>query len=175
MKLKAIATVIPALFSVSAFAADIEGGTSRVTFTGKVIEASCTVSQDSLNQVIDMGTIAAGDLSQARKGKERNFNIKVSGCNDTDGLAKAYVIFKGATTNQDSTILSTTGNNDTVGIEIKHNGQPVILDGEAKTADVKIGGDGNALFNFTANYVALQDNVETGDANASADFTIFYN
>ncbi|WP_456311017.1 fimbrial protein [Serratia proteamaculans] len=175
MKSKAIAAVIPALFTVSSFAADIEDSTSQVTFTGKVIEASCIVSQDSLNQVIDMGTIAARDLSQDRKGKDRNFNIKISGCSNTDGLSKAYVAFKGETTDQDATVLSTSGNNNTVGIEIKHNGQPVILDGQAKTADAGIDGAGDAQFNFTANYVALQDTVETGDANASADFTVFYN
>lgn len=175
MKFKAIAAVIPALLTFSAFAADIEGGTSQVSFTGKVIAASCSVSSDSLNQVIDLGTISAGDLSQSRKGKERNFNIKIAGCTDADSLSKAYMIFKGVTTNEEATILSTTGNDNTVGIEIKHNGQPVILNGVAKTAIADVGGDGNAQFDFTANYVALQNKVKTGDANASAEFTVFYN
>ncbi|MGT3828530.1 fimbrial protein [Enterobacter kobei] len=176
MKLKVMAAMIPALFAASSFAADIEGANSIVNFTGKITASTCVIDTSASNLSVDFGEVSDQVLSAKDKtSAERSFNVSLTGCNAAEetregGLTGAYIKFKGETAG-DVTTLKT--GNETVGIQIKQAGKAVALNGSAPT-DVVNFDNGAATLNFTANYLQIADTVETGEANAQADFTVYY-
>lgn len=178
MKIKVLSGIITTLFAVSSFAADIEGGSSVVNFTGDIKESTCVIntSQSKLN--VDMGTVSTQVFSgKTSTSAEKGFYISLTGCSaakraDGGGLTSAYIKFKGQTIGEATTLASS--DNSSIGIQVKQNGQLVALDGSSKTSNVDFSGDGTAILNFTANYIQIADVINTGPATAQADFTVYY-
>lgn len=171
MHRKTIAALSSLLFIGSAVAAPIEGDTSTVNFTGKITEATCALSTTSDDQSVDLGSVAANIFKEAGDtSKAKDFAIHVTDC-DTNVAENASVIFSGETASQ--TALNVTGGATNVGIEILQDGSPLALDGTTPSAGQALDDGDNALI-FAARYVALSDGVTSGDANATAFFTLYY-
>lgn len=179
MKLKVMAAMIPALFATSSFAADIEGATSTVKFSGTVETSTCSLVSSSENQEIAMGTVTDQTLSKpGATSSAKDFSVTLENCG---AVAKAedgtptgvYIKFKGNTAIGEATTLL-TNDNGSVGIQIKQGTKLVAMDGSARTDKVDFDASGNATLNFTANYVRIAEELTTGPATAQADFTVYY-
>lgn len=54
----------------------------RVSFSGSIINAPCTISPDSVDQTVNMGTLSSLDI-QYDKIQSRSFSINFESCNPT--------------------------------------------------------------------------------------------
>lgn len=58
-----------------------EATTESVNFSGKVVPSTCTISSDSLNQIVDLGQAQTGQMrAKGQGGKTRFFNIDLENC-----------------------------------------------------------------------------------------------
>lgn len=80
MKIKTlvIATLMALGTTSTAQAAEQGGGT--ITFTGSIIEAPCTISQENSEQTIDLGQISNVSLANSGKSEPRQFTIALENC-----------------------------------------------------------------------------------------------
>lgn len=165
------ALVIPTLvmISVSAFAATNEGETSSVTFKGSIKENTCVLGKDSVAQIVELGDVESSVLAKTGLASQpTSFTISLNEC----ASASASVTFSGDTANDES--LKVIGGATGVGIQILENGKPLKVDGSASSVVKKVGADSANDFTFSARYIALDDTIEPGEANATAQFTVKY-
>lgn len=162
---------IPALVlaSASAFAVT-QGDTGNVTFTGTIGENTCTIDDDSLNKKVIMEDVQAGTLSrEGSVSAAKGFSIGLKDCSPVT----ATITFSGDHETDTALKVSGTQPATNVGIQILENGAPLKVDGSASSSQ-KLLTAGVSEFNFAARYVALANNVTSGDANATAQFTVNY-
>lgn len=58
-----------------------EATTGSVNFSGKVVPSTCTISSDSLNQIVDLEQAQTGQMrAKGQGGKTRFFNIDLENC-----------------------------------------------------------------------------------------------
>lgn len=173
MNVKLIAAAIPAFFmSSSAFAA--EGETSTVQFNGNIVEDTCTLTDASKDQVVQLGDVSVSAFSGTGTTTQGTpFTIGLEGCNPTTATTAA-ISFAGETVGSGATALSTSNVSTTnVGIQILQAGTPLVLDGSATSVPQSLDAGTNSL-DFTARYVAISDDVAAGPANGTANFTVNY-
>ena len=162
---------LPALLmaSTSTFAATSEGETSTISFYGTIKENTCVLDGDSLAKEIDLGTVESSVLAQpGRASLPTSFTISLKDCQ----AASASLTFSGDTANDET--LSVTGGATGVGIQILEKGVPLKVDGSASSAIKAVGPTSTNDFTFAARYIALSDTIKTGNANATAQFTVKY-
>lgn len=164
-------TLIPAvLVTSSAFA--VEGESSTVNFVGTIVQASCSLTTESQDQTVDLGSVLTSTLArQGATSDEKPFIIGLEDC-DSSVLSEASIAFSGETAN-DTTLSTNDIANTAVGIQILQDGNELVLDGSAKTTPQQLE-DGVNIMEFTARYVAISDQVAAGEANAVANFVIHY-
>lgn len=159
-------------FLLSAANAAVEGETSTINFTGKIVESTCTLDTGSKNQDIGLGTIASNTFVNAdTTSLETKFKIELKDC--SAAYENAKITFRGDTMPGNSTRLNVTGGATNLGIEILENDTPLDLDGST-SSDAKTLGSGTNTFNFAARYISTGSVVEPGDANANVNFTVEY-
>lgn len=173
MKLKALVMAIPALLAISssAFAADgVQGETSTITFTGTIVASTCALDTTAQNKQVELGDYSTNAFAAAGATvAAKDFTIDLTGCDENSGAAT--IAFSGNTAND--TTLSTTGGAKGVGIQILQDGAPLKLDGTTVSKPISLVSGVNPL-PFSARYISLDDKVEAGGANATANFTVFY-
>lgn len=158
-------------------ASSVTGGT--VHFTGSVVDAACAVSQDSIDQTVQMGQVrlaAFGDTPAAGTvaGQKTPFNIKLTDC-DTSVSTQASITFSGdAAANQAGVLDNTAGAGGAqgVGIQIYDNDGTALALGTASKAATLI--DGINTLSFAADYIATDSNVTAGNVDATATFNVTY-
>lgn len=168
-KITFIAAMIAGALVANANAAD--QGHGKVTFTGSIIDAPCSISPDSIDQTVGLGQISDAALADSGTSVPRNFEIKLENC--TDVTAKTVTTtFTGASG-------ATTGS---LGITGTAKGASIILtngDGKqielGKASDPHMLQNGNNTLLFSA-YLQGDDGVTAtpGDFTAVADFTLAY-
>lgn len=170
-KLALALTVFPFLLS-TANAEIVEGETSTIHFTGKIVESTCTLNTGSKGQDIGLGTIASNTfLTPGTTSLETKFTIELEDC--STAYENAKIKFRGDTMPGNSTRLNVNGGATNVGIEILENNAPLDLDGSSSSGD-KVLGSGTNIFNFAARYVSTGSVVGVGEANANVNFTVEY-
>jgi len=160
-------------------ASTIVGGT--VHFTGQIINAACSVSNNSNNKPVELGQYrsanfkAVGDRSGAKP-----FTIELEDC-DPSVAATAAVAFKGNLDSVDQTILSignssggVSGVAGGVGIEISDSKGKVLPPDGSSFSNTQALTAGKNVLNFTARYKATLAMVTPGEADADATFTMQY-
>ncbi|VTR59918.1 Fimbria A protein precursor [Serratia fonticola] len=98
MKLNKImmAAVIALGVSSVAHAAVKDQGHGKVTFTGSIIDAPCSITPDSIDQTIELGQISKVALKDGGKSTPRNFSIDLENCEvGKDNNNKVTVTFTG--------------------------------------------------------------------------------
>ena len=171
MKVKLISALVPAVLMMSSSAFAAEGETSTVVFNGEIVESTCALVAGSKDQVVELGSVYANAFT-ATGGTSlpKAFTINLIDC-DVKSATTATVTFSGDTAL--ATALNVTGGAKDVGLQILQNGTPLTLDGStASVAQTLVDGE-NAL-EFSARYVALQNTVTAGKADAVANFTMNY-
>jgi major type 1 subunit fimbrin (pilin) len=169
--MKMLTIAIPALLMAgSAFA--IEGERSTVNFTGNIVKSTCALVPGSANQSVQLGDVAANVFTGANStSTETDFTIDLQDC-DTSSATNASLTFNGETVN-DTTLKTSAGDKTNVGIQILQNGAPLVLNGSTASDPYELK-TGNINIPFSARYIALNDDIGVGEANATVNFTLNY-
>ncbi len=143
------------------------GDQSLVSFSGSLVNRVCTISSDSMNQTVELGSVAAHVLNSGYTSTPVRFSIKLEGCDPSilpdggtegvDELDTVHVTFIGpGAINYDgdefteTKLLKTDLRN--VGIELRNSSGDLIEFGES-AADVDTSQllvSGNNTLDFTA-------------------------
>ncbi|WP_423061473.1 fimbrial protein [Citrobacter portucalensis] len=158
------------LFAGNALAAD-----GTIHFTGSISDQTCTVDSNSQDLTVDLGKVAQSALngSKGKRVAPTQFTIKVASCPAT--VTGASIKFDGNANSDDTTLLALDGDTGVatgVGIQIADKTGTVIPLHNASPNYTLVSGDNS--FDFVARYVASKDEVGTGTANATSEFTIVY-
>lgn len=194
MKFKKITTALIftaglATFGVQA-ASEPSQGSGKITFTGSIIEAACSINPDSTNQEIDLGQIAKSQLKDNGQSTPRNFDILLENCSfeeespvgpgeDTRALVgnTVKITFGGSpaagSAGPINTLLGITGTAKGAGVAITDGSGTVIELNKESNGRELINGD-NTL-NFSAYLQGIDDaSLATGEFTAVTNFTLSY-
>lgn len=166
-----LAAVIALGVTSAANAAD--QGHGKVTFTGSIIDAPCSIVPESLDQTVELGAISNVALKDSGKSTPRNFEIKLENCEFGSPAEKnkVSVTFTGAASSNNADLLGITGTAQGAGVAITH-GSSVVKLGQA--TDVQTLQNGNNTLPFSAYVQGDSATITEGDFQAVADFTLAY-
>ncbi|WP_411749733.1 fimbrial protein [Serratia marcescens] len=164
-------------FCVSAAANAADQGHGKVTFTGSIIDAPCSIAPESLDQTVELGAISKAALVKNGKSTPRNFNIALENCSFGDPATKNKVqlTFTGMESAANNGLLGITGSAAGASVAIVDGSGSVVKLGEPSKAQVL--SNGSNTLNFAA-YVqgdGADDKITEGDFQSVADFTLAYN
>lgn len=177
----AIMTVALAATSVSAMAAEVNQGKGVITFKGSIIDAPCSIAQESQYQTIEMNQVANVALKNGGKSSPTPFKIELRGC-DLGSLKSATATFTGSpASNPDLLAIKGTAKGASLAIA-DHNGELIKL-GSPSSAQTLSNGD-----TFLAYSAYLQGDtipgvgedpatgvdITPGDFETFANFTLAY-
>ncbi|MEQ1974780.1 fimbrial protein [Xenorhabdus sp. SGI240] len=153
--------------------------TGEVKFTGRIIETTCTVSDDT-DKVVNMGTHLKSDIKTAGikvAGSERNFKIKLTGCPvDPSAPITMDVTFSGSqvdSKNANLLALNTSSSSKGIGIGIyDESDKQINLSSTYSFSDKTSKSD--MVIPLKAAYVSNGDNPTAGTADATLHFNINY-
>ncbi|MBI0274636.1 type 1 fimbrial protein [Hafnia alvei] len=181
MKLNKLVTVVSLVMMAGAANAAITGapgGQGKVNFNGQIVDAPCTIKNDSTNQTVEMGAVTMSTLEAGRSALIP-FELHLESCElKADGSAyKAAIVFDGvrAVAGQDDLLLlSGTAKGAGLGI-IGKSGNDLVLGDEADLGDML---KGDNTLSFTA-YLQKTGNsaavITPGAFTSIANFTMTYN
>ncbi|WP_261641958.1 fimbrial protein [Erwinia mallotivora] len=175
MKLNKIAiTAIMAFGMVSAAHAGQGNGT--VTFTGSIIDAPCSISPESVYQVVEFGEVTSAALKDSGTSTPRPFQIKLQNCT-FETASSVTTTFSGAESTNG--LLGMTGNAKGASIAITDGVGSIVKLGEP-TAKQQLQQDNNTL-SFSAylkgdgkDSAGKYITIVPGDFQSIADFTLAY-
>ncbi|MDZ7320049.1 type 1 fimbrial protein [Kosakonia sacchari] len=165
--------------------ADVDG---RVTFTGAIIDAACSIHPDSVDQVVELGSVSSSTLATNGKSRERPFKIILENCalatddggddeDETKRAARAAsanqvsVKFDGIQDDDDETLLSIYGAAG-AGVAIANaGGQQINIGDESGLYPLTAGTN---KLDFVAYLKSTEQEVETGEFTALASFILNY-
>lgn len=154
----------------------VQAHDGRVYVTGSITDNTCTLSPDSENITVDMGSVSNRQFYQAGAGAAyQSFSINLENCGST--ASGVTVSFSGAADSLNPDLLALAagaGNASGVGIAFYNNDKSAIPLGDNSQMQALIGGQSVAHLNFYARYVADGNAVSAGAANASATFILTY-
>lgn len=158
--------------SASAMAA--EQGQGTVTFKGSIIAAPCSISQDTANQTVDLGSVSSKVLKSKGVSAPRQFHIKLEGCElDTEKTVTAA--FNGIADGDNLKMQGGTAAGATINIQ-DYTGVPVKINNVTGSTPLAIS-NGENIMHFSAYLAAPKDSateVRTGSFNSVASFVLAY-
>ncbi|MBH3259862.1 type 1 fimbrial protein [Serratia marcescens] len=172
MKLNKIMLAAAMALGVSSFAHAADQGHGKVTFTGSIIDAPCSISPDSKDQVVDLGQISNVALKGGGKSNPRNFDIKLEQC-DTATLKTVTTTFSGVASAGNANLLGIAGTASGAGVAITHNGEAVKL-GESTKPFTLVDGDNTIHFAAHLQGEGASAAIVPGDFTAVANWTLAY-
>lgn len=178
MKLNKIMVAAVMAMGMSSFAHAADQGSGRVTFTGSIIDAPCSVSPDAEDQEVSLGQIAKSVLDNGGKSTPQEFTIKLTNCDFSSSSAtnKVSATFSGVSANAANTLINISGQAIGAGVGIQtYQGEQVTL-GKATNA-VELSGNGDQELKFSAFLQGLNSTtapVTEGDFSAVANFQLAY-
>ncbi len=173
MKLNKIMLATVLAFGVSSLANAADQGHGKVTFTGSIIDAPCSIAPESADQTVEMGQISNVALKNGGKSAPRQFDIKLEQC-DTSTLKTVTTTFDGKASAANLDLLGIIGTASGASIAITDMASNPIKLGTA-TAPQTLN-DGNNTLRFAA-YLqgdGASATVVPGDFTAVADFKLAY-
>ncbi|WP_447873266.1 fimbrial protein [Serratia fonticola] len=176
---KTLLAAVIAFGSVS-MAHAVDQGHGKVTFSGSIIDAPCSISPDSIDQTVELGQISKVALMNGGKSTPRNFSIDLENCSFGDPATKNKVAltFTGMESSAKNGLLGITGTAKGASVAITSGNGKLIKLG-TKT-DEQLLGEGSNTLSFAAyvqgDGVAGKDvTITEGDFQSVADFTLSYN
>ncbi|WP_434527068.1 fimbrial protein [Photorhabdus asymbiotica] len=156
-------------------AANPSQGHGTVTFTGSIIDAPCSITPETVDQVVPMGAISNAALKNGGRSSSRSFKISLENCT-TDTISTVTTTFVGAKSN-------IVGGDGLLGIEGTAKGAGIAIT-DAGGNKIKLGTpspavalhDGNNDLNFAA-YLqgdTTPDAVVPGEFTGIANFQLAY-
>ncbi|MDV7022865.1 fimbrial protein [Atlantibacter subterranea] len=169
-----LASVMGVILAAGAANAKDEGH-GKVTFTGSIIDAPCSINPNSVDQTVDLGQISNVALAANNKSgtsTPRNFEIDLENC-DTSTLSKVTTTFTGAAgVVTDS--LGITGTAKGASIILTDGGSNQIKLGTPTAPQLLQDGDNTLLFSAYLQGNGASATIVPGDFTAVADFTLSY-
>lgn len=159
------------LFSLPVWAHDL-----TINLTGKIYDATCTLSADSTNKSVPMATVSAKSFSQpGNTTSPVKFTLNLENCaTDMNGVE---VTMAGAADANNPKLLALDPASDTatgIAIALQDEDHTLIpVNGTSKLYSLNPQG-GNATLVFYAEYMATGGEVSAGEADASATFSMIY-
>ncbi|WP_368927395.1 fimbrial protein [Serratia marcescens] len=182
MKLNKImlAAVMALGVSSLAHAAVTDQGHGKVTFSGSIIDAPCSIAPEYLDQTVELGAISNVALKNGGKSTPRNFQIKLENCELTSavGAGKNNTVsltFTGATSAVDSTLLGITGTAKGAGIGLTDaSGNDIVLGQKTNAQALQNGSNTLAFAAYLQGDKASTAKIIPGEFQGVADFTLAY-
>ncbi|SNY79820.1 fimbrial protein [Enterobacter sp. CC120223-11] len=172
MNLNKIMLATAMTLCVSSFAHAADQGRGKVTFTGSIIDAPCSIHPDSEDQVVNLGQVSNVALKDGGKSIPRNFDIKLEQC-DVATLKTVTTTFSGVASANNADLLGIAGSASGAGVAITHNGSVVKL-GDATTPFILANGDSTIHFAAHLQGEGKANAIVPGDFTAVANWTLAY-
>ncbi|HIE4798803.1 TPA: fimbrial protein [Serratia marcescens] len=182
MKLNKIMLAAAIAFGATSMAHAADQGHGKVTFTGAIIDAPCSITPESIDQTVELGQISKVALADGGQSTPRPFSIDLENCtfsaDDTGALEnnKVTVTFTGMESVAGNGLLGITGTAKGASVAVTDGSGSVITLGEPTKPQVLQ--DGNNTLSFAAYLqgdTASNTVIVPGDFQAVADFTLAYN
>ncbi|RJT21490.1 fimbriae assembly protein [Buttiauxella izardii] len=176
MTKKSFGTLVRVLLLTSGMVNYAQAGSSlgevNIELRGNVVDFSCYVEIGDENKTVQLGRWPTKELrTVGSTTQSMPFTLKLNGC--PPGAASITFSGKQAAGNPGLLGLNDSSGATNVAIELRDKDKtPLPL--EQASQDVAVDANGNAVLNFFANYIALADNPQAGQANADATFMINY-
>ncbi|MHA7845141.1 fimbrial protein [Serratia sp. D1N4] len=161
-----------ALISASAFAVHAaDQGSGTVTFTGSIIDAPCSITPQTSDQVVPLGQVSAALLANQGTSTPQTFTIDLEKC-DVSTLKNVSITFNGTA---DGDMLGIVGDAQGAGIVITDGSGTAIKLGQASAARLLSNGNNTLLFSaYLKGKSATPDSVKPGSFTSIANFTLAY-
>ncbi|WP_454889850.1 fimbrial protein [Serratia quinivorans] len=177
MKLNKIMLAAAMTLGTVSMAHAADQGHGKVTFTGSIIDAPCSIAPESIDQTVDLGQISNAALKDSGQSTPKNFSISLEDCSFGTPAAKnkVQVTFTGMESLAANGLLGITGNAKGASVAITQADGSVIALGKPTKAQVLQ--DGNNTLSFAA-YMqgdGATATITEGDFQAVTDFTLAYN
>ncbi|WP_431224311.1 fimbrial protein [Serratia sp. L9] len=164
-----------ALISASTFAVHAaDQGSGTVTFTGSIIDAPCSITPQTSDQVVPLGQVSAALLADEGSSTPQNFSIDLEKC-DTTTLKNVTITFNGSKDATNPNLLGITGDAKGAGVVVTDGSGTAITLGTASTP--RLLGTGNNTLLFSAYLQGNSDvagSVIPGEFTSVANFTLAY-
>ncbi|EKN4037964.1 fimbrial protein [Yersinia enterocolitica] len=149
----------------------VMGGSGKLTFTGKIVDAPCAIVPESVDQTVKMGSIANGMLKAGGKSTPQRFMLKLADC-DVATLKSVETTFTGDSSASTDGLLNVVGSAKGISVGIGDSAGNLIKLGKPVSNDLIVGS--NEL-NFTTFVQGDKTgNIVPGEFNAIAGFTVAY-
>jgi type 1 fimbria pilin len=183
MKVKTLAGAMMAITvaATSVIAMAVDQGKGVITFKGSIIDAPCSIAQESQYQTIEMNQVANVALKNGGKSSPTPFKIELRGC-DMGSLKSATATFTGSpASNPDLLAIKGSARGASLAIA-DHNGELIKL-GSASPAQTLSNGD--TFLSYSAylqgdtvagvgGEAGTSSEITPGDFETFANFTLAY-
>jgi type 1 fimbria pilin len=165
-----------ALISASTFAVHAaDQGSGTVTFTGSIIDAPCSITPQSSDQVVPLGQISAALLANQGTSTPQTFTIDLEKCDLAALMDSVSITFSGMEDSIDNSLLGIVGDAKGAGIVITSGNGTAIKLGEASSAQTLATGNNTLLFSaYLKGSSATAGSVEPGQFTSVTNFTLAY-
>lgn len=173
---KTLLAAVIAFGSVSmAHAAD--QGHGKITITGSIIDAPCSIAPESIDQTVELGQISNIALKDGGQSTPQNFSIKLENCSFGDPVAKNKVslTFTGMESSAKNGLLGITGNAKGASVAITDGSGSVIALGKPTQEQILAGNNNTLKFAAYMQGDGASAAITEGDFQAVTDFTLAYN
>lgn len=173
-KLALVSAMSVVMFAGAANAATDQGH-GKVTFTGSIIDAPCSINPDSIDQTVKLGEVSNVALkANGNTGTSipRPFEIKLENCDGVTGKT-VEATFTGAEGVTDGS-LGITGTAKGASIILTNGDGKQIKLGDATDPHMLQNGNNTLLFTAYLQGDGASATVTPGDFTAIADFTLAY-
>lgn len=176
MKLNKTLLAAMMVLGISSVAHAANQGNGKITFTGSITDAPCSITPESIDQTVELGQISKSALQDGGKSTPRNFAIDLENCSFGEPAAnnKVTLTFTGMESAAGNGLLGITGTASGASIAITDGaGQNIELGQPNKPQTLQ---DGKSTLAFSA-YMQGDDGatITEGDFQSVADFTLAYN
>lgn len=176
--MKMIKTVMASAIAMAAvsFGAAADAGQGVINFSGKVIDAPCSIDADSADQSIDFGQISKVTL-EGENGisEQKPVTIRLINCDATAVGKKAKVTFSGMTVSGATDELGTTGGTGAAVVMSAADGSMVSFDGTTATELPLQQGNNTLQYSAWVKKAKNAEEVKEGAFTAVTNFALAYN
>nr|CAX67751.1 fimbria A protein [Yersinia enterocolitica] len=149
----------------------VMGATGKVTFSGKIVDAPCSIAPESVDQTVKMGSIANGALKAGGKSTPQPFMLKLTDC-DVATKKSVVTTFTGGASESKDGHLGVIGSAKGISVGIGDTAGNLIVLGKPVPSELIVGSNELNFTTFVKGDAAGA--ITPGDFQAVAGFTLAY-
>lgn len=173
MKMSKIVLGMSLALGVASFGHAADQGHGTITFEGSIIDAPCSIQQDTINQTVDLGQVSKAALANKGTSIPQNFEIKLDNCNleeDKNSVSAKFTGTAGATEG----MLGMIGTAKGASIAVTDGSGKLLKLGTATAAQALQDGSNALQFSAYLQGDGVSGSVVPGDFTSVANFTLSY-